>query len=67
MNVTPGHVCRECRFFLYPEPSLIYKHETMTRYCPHSCHRWKEGGYAVGSMQACASFEQADQGSLVMA
>ena len=66
MNVTPGHYCRECKFFLYPEPSLIYKHETMTRYCPHSCHRWKEGGYAVGGMQACASFEQADQGTLVM-
>ena len=66
MNVTPGHYCRECKFFLYPEPSLIYKHETMTRYCPHSCHRWKEGGYAVGGMQACASFEQADQGALVM-
>ena len=66
MNVTPGHVCRECKFFLYPEPSVLYR-DTMTRYCPHSCHRWETGGYALGGMQACAKFEQADQGTLVMA
>lgn len=66
MNITPGHYCRECKFFLYPEPSKIYR-DTMTRYCPHSCHRWETGGYALGGMQACASFERADQGTLVMA
>ena len=65
MNITPGHFCRECKFFLYPEPSKIYR-DTMTRYCPHSCHRWETGGYALGCMQACASFEPADQGTLVM-
>lgn len=66
MNVTPGHVCRECKFFLYPEKSHLYKHETFTRYCPYSCHRVDTGGYATGGSQACASFEQADQGTLVM-
>ena len=66
MNVTPGHYCRECKFFLYPEPSMLFN-DTMTRYCPHSCHRWSTGGYAVGGMQACASFEKADHGTLVMA
>ena len=66
MNVTPGHVCRECKFFLYPEKSHLYKHETFTRYCPYSCHRVDTGGYATGGRKACASFEQADQGTLVM-
>ena len=58
LNETPGRVCGECRFFLYPEKSILYKHELVTRCCPHSCHRLEDGGgYATSNMRACASFE----------
>jgi len=54
-------ICKECEFFLYPEPSNFYPDVIITRYCPHSAHRVATGGWATGGMKACSHFKKAEQ------
>ena len=56
------HHCRDCAYFINPQPSLIYANVTVTYDCPHSPHHmggdWDKG-YAVSCQKACDSFRQA--------
>lgn len=52
--------CRDCAFFLNPEPSGIYADVIVTYDCPHAPHKWTgRDGYTTAGSEACSEFELA--------
>lgn len=58
--------CRDCKYFINPQPSILYKHESVSYDCPYQCHLISNGKtYTVGGEKVCSHFEQVEQLSIV--